>query len=109
MHFNKLNELKEWNFEDKLNDGELALIVADFPFTESFEAKMIAEVNRLAEQFKGIKIYRKDFAQESNVEYLKANYKSKIKDQTLFLLRNNYDKSLNNIDFDMFMQFPSLM
>ena len=33
----------------------------------------------------------------------------KIKDQTIFVLQNNYDKRMNNIDFDVFSQYPSLI
>ena len=40
---------------------------------------------------------------------MKSELKAVVKDQTLFLLKNPYEKGLNNIDFDIFVQFPHLL
>ena len=40
---------------------------------------------------------------------MKSELKAVVKDQTLFLLKNPYEKGLNNIDFDIFIQFPHLL
>ena len=39
---------------------------------------------------------------------LKNHLKVTVKDQTLFILKNPYEKGASNIDFDIFMQFPNL-
>jgi hypothetical protein len=36
--------------------------VADIPYNQNFEAKVMAEVNKIAAKFDDVRIYRKDFS-----------------------------------------------
>jgi len=40
---------------------------------------------------------------------MKKVYKASVKDETLFFIKNSLDNNLLNIEFDMFMQYPSVM
>jgi hypothetical protein len=87
----------------------MVLIVADLPFTPDFEEKILGEVNRLKAKFKSLRVYRKDILTEEARDYFQKQFKAKIEDHTLFLLRNGYDKGLNYFNFDMYMQYPALL
>ena len=56
-----------------------------------------------------MRIYKKDFSNKQEVAAFEKENKVKVKDQTIFVLQNNYDRGMNNIDFDMFMQYPTLI
>ena len=49
-----------------------------------------------------------DLSDEKVKNDLKDQLNVNIKDQTLFVLKNPYEKGASNIDFDIFMQFPTL-
>lgn len=83
--------------------------MADLPYNKTFEDKVVAQVNALTSRFPDLKVYRKDLTDEKTIEHFGTNFKAKIKDQTLFLLKNPYEKGLSNIDFDIYLQFPQLM
>ena len=84
------------------------MIVADLPYNPEFEAKVVNHVNELTEKFQDIKVYRMDLTDENVKNELKKHLKVTIKDQTLFVLKNPYEKGASNIDFDIFMQYPTL-
>lgn len=41
--------------------------------------------------------------------FFETEFKTKIDDQTIFLLRNTFDKGLNYFNFDMYMQYPMIL
>lgn len=58
---------------------------------------------------KKIKIYKKNIIEEDVKSELMKKYKSQIKEETIFLVKNRYEGSMINIDFDMYMQFPNML
>lgn len=87
----------------------MILIVADLPFTADFEAKIVAEINRLKSKFKSLRVYRKDILSKEAKSFFEAEFKAKIEEQTIFLLRNTFDKGLNYFNFDMYFQYPTIL
>lgn len=87
----------------------MILIVADLPFTPDFEAKIVGEINRLKSKFKSLKVYRKDILSSEAKMFFEAEFKTKIDEQTIFIIRNTYDKGLNYFNFDMYMQYPVIL
>jgi truncated hemoglobin YjbI len=85
------------------------MIVADLPYNPQFEEKLLKQVNKISQQFGDVKIYRKDLNNPEVRTALASQLKANIRDQTLFLLKNPYEKGASNIDFDIFMQFPHLL
>lgn len=87
----------------------MILIVADLPFTPDFEAKIVTEINKLKSKFKSLRVYRKDILNSEAKSFFETEFKAKIEEQTLFLLRNTFDKGLNYFNFDMYMQYPLIL
>lgn len=106
--FRQLREIEELKFEDLSSRQERVLIVADLPFNEQFEAKIIDHVNRISQKYGDIKIYRKDLSKKETQSIFQNQHKARVKEQTIFLVKNPYEKGMTNIDFDIFMQYPSL-
>lgn len=84
------------------------MIVADLPYNEQFEAKIVSQVNKISQKYGDIKIYRKDLSKKETQNILHDQHKARVKEQTIFLVKNPYEKGMTNIDFDIFMQYPSL-
>jgi hypothetical protein len=106
--FKQLKDIAELDLEDLSNRDQKIMIVADLPYNEQFEAKIIEQVNRISQIYGDVKIYRKDLSKKEVLKTLQDDYKAKVKDQTIFLVRNPNENGLTNIDFDIFMQHPTM-
>jgi hypothetical protein len=85
------------------------MIVVDLPYNPQFEEKLLKQVNKINQQFCDVKIYRKDLNNPEVRTALVPQLKANIRDQSLFLLKNLYEKGSSKLDFDIFMQFPHLL
>lgn len=107
--FRKLQEVRELKFSDLGGSAERILIVANLPYNPQFESKILEQVNKIKLMFLDIRIYRKDVMGKEAQRILAEQYKAKVKDQTIFLVKNPYEQGITNIDFEIFMQYPSLI
>lgn len=83
--------------------------MADLPYNEQFEAKIMEHVNKISKLYQDIKIYRKDLTNKDVQSAFQKQNLAKVKEQTIFLVKNPYEKGLTNIDFDIFIQYPFLI
>lgn len=57
-----MNQIEMFPQQQPSGPKTRTLIVADIPYNQNFEAKVMAEVNKIAAKFDDVRIYRKDFS-----------------------------------------------
>ena len=73
--FKQLKDIAELDLEDLSNRDQKIMIVADLPYNEQFEAKIIEQVNRISQIYGDVKIYRKDLSKKEVLKTLQDDYK----------------------------------
>lgn len=72
-------------------------------------------MGRLRQLFEGrshkkdLQIYRTKTEDPNIRKLLCDEFKANIKNETIFLLRNPYEKNLINIDFEIYSRFPNIL
>ena len=105
----RLNDLQEWSLKKQWGAEDLVLIVADVGYNESFEKRVVEAVNKAVGAAQGVRVLRKDMNQAGVDSAIENEHGVRVKPQTIFFIKNAYDKNISNVEFDMFMQHPSVL